>query len=575
MFGFVKLSAYARTVNLVVKDLLWHQAKLTLPAIGLYFFGIGAGLLAVGVAERFAESLQKHSPMRFYHHDWNPASPWGLLAVGLVIVILLLLQSWTQYRAEKLQSILAVEYQRFCMRRLSWLLATKGIGSPSLDSVLAGKNAREVLLRVLTTNCALLQRIAYITMGAVRSVFTLLACAVILLIVFPWLTLLLGGIIVISMWLHAYNSIKAARDTRTEEDTAQKATEQYRNVLNYILTPNPAKSPSAEALINRTFTEGEIGTNLDARISIYSIFATSRAVTGITFVAIVAALFLLAALIGIKIDLNHVVLFVLLTNFAYSSLKSTMVSITSLNRFYQPVNYYFMLVSKLSGELKSWPWEQRAGELIASLPKMSAGVMPVSYMQDSFIPGLYRFIASKSNGIFYSVRYPPLFLEGVPVSSTLIDYMPSAIKRTELDPELLKAIQPLIGELWSKVDQPIATDIWRTFTHDNFSELQLLMLLSAPASVVVCVESTIIQVWKDRNLLQYFETWATNTKTIVVYKNGISRGVVMQESIAITWNNGEIELQNVSDLNVQPGSQAPEVPIDVTPEITTDVTLGF
>ena len=327
-----QLARYGRVISWVFRDALIRFRRDTLTAAMLGYLGLLAQGIALGVMVTYARAIEKGTDFNFLGRTADPrVEMWMLFTVAGVIIVLLAISAGFIYLSRLRAYDLVREYEEFCTKRIFSLLARL----PSPRSPLASLNLTDRKTYQLLRDARYSARILILLIFSFQAAVTVVIAYVGLLFINAPLSLLITGLIVLSLVFLYRVSIWGARHSIRMEKHSPGAAAEKRQILT-DLKRAPAPSATVGNQVETMLASGTMKNFLDAYIGRLRQPESSKLVTNLLTAAALFSILVIegSALLKGQDNWSTLVVYLVALRYFLNNLSVVANTYTKLNRFF-------------------------------------------------------------------------------------------------------------------------------------------------------------------------------------------------------------------------------------------------
>ena len=305
------------------------------------FFQLGA----IGQVMYYARALETGKAIDILGHHIEPRSPDFLYIYISGLLFLLLCSCFLIYYSNNKIIRLSRSYMGFCSRRVFSMIAElRGICSPGVLTLYNDV----ALLKLASTDARFCGRILRLVIRLVQPTFTFVIAFGALFYINSKLTLIVFLITGVSLFFHYRNNLKGASSSKKMEDHAPGASKERRKILKAALRSGHLGEDFFKWM-GEYYADGEIRHNLDGYQARFQTIEKAKFINDM-FMAIMLAL--VALILGGSAIMHNafwgrLIIYLLALKYCLNHLKTSLVSFTSINRFYPQLSRYFCFIDFL------------------------------------------------------------------------------------------------------------------------------------------------------------------------------------------------------------------------------------
>ena len=342
-FSFPRiLVSYLSVARKLIKDSVFRFKK---DFMLILITGVLGGFLQVGAIAQviyYARVLATGKTFVILGHHIEPRSAGTLFICIAGISLLLLFSSFLIYYSNRKIIRLACAYMSFCSTRVFSIVGhLRGICSPGMLSLYNNR----ALLKLASSDAKFCGRVLRLLIKLVQPTFTFAIALGALFYINFMLTVIVLLIAGISMFFHYRNNLKGASSSKKMENHAPGASNERRKILQAAMRLNSLEEDFFKWM-GAYYAQGEIRQNLEGYQERFQTLEQAKLINDILMAIMLA---LVALILGGSAIIHNafwgrLIIYLLALKYCLNHLKTTLVTFTSINRFYPQLSRYFYFI---------------------------------------------------------------------------------------------------------------------------------------------------------------------------------------------------------------------------------------
>jgi ABC-type multidrug transport system fused ATPase/permease subunit len=342
-FSFPRiLVSYLSVARKLIKDSVFRFKK---DFMLILITGVLGGFLQVGAIAQviyYARVLETGKTFVILGHHIEPRSAGTLFICIAGISLLLLFSSFLIYYSNRKIIRLACAYMSFCSTRVFSIIGhLRGICSPGMLSLYNNR----ALLKLASSDARFCGRVLRLLIKLVQPTFTFAIALGALFYINFMLTVIVLFITGVSFFFHYRNNVKGASSSRKMENHAPGASNERRKILQAAMRLNSLEENFFKWM-GAYYAQGEIKQNLEGYQERFQTLEKAKLINDILMAIMLASVALILG--GSAIIHNafwgRLIIYLFALKYCLNHLKTTLVTFTSINRFYPQLSRYFNFV---------------------------------------------------------------------------------------------------------------------------------------------------------------------------------------------------------------------------------------
>jgi ABC-type multidrug transport system fused ATPase/permease subunit len=340
---------YSSVFIKLVKDSLFRFKKDAILILATGMLGAFFQICAIGQIIYYARALERAQTLDILGYHIEARSAYSFSICIAVLFLLLLLSAFLVYYSRSKIIALACSYESFCSKRVFSIIAyLRGLCSPGILSLYDNR----MLLLMARSDARFCGRILRMLIMLIQPSATFIVALAALLYINFVLTISVLFIMGISMFFHYRNNLKGVSSSRKMELHSSGAAKEKLNIMQAATRLNCIDDDFFEWMGER-FTKGEINQNVEAY---QGRFQTIEEAKFINDIVMAVMLFLVVIVLGGNALINNahwgrLIIYLLALRYCLNHLKTTIITFTSINRFYPQFSRYFQFLDSFDGPI--------------------------------------------------------------------------------------------------------------------------------------------------------------------------------------------------------------------------------
>ena len=304
-------------------------------------------ICAIGQIIYYARALETAQPFDIVGYHIQPRSAYFFsISVGALSLLLLSSAFLVYYSRSKIITV-ACSYESFCSKRvLSKIAYLRGLCSPGAFSLYDNR----VLLTMARSDARFCGRIFRMLIMLVQPSVTFVVALAALVYINFGLTISVFCIMGMSMFFHYRNNLKGAASSRKLELYAPGASKEKLNILQAAGRLTVIDEDFVEWMAAR-YNTGDINKNIEGYRGRFQTIEEAKFINDIVM-AIMLSIVVIILGGSALIDNAHwgrLIVYLIALRYCLNHLKTTIITFTSINRFYPQFSRYFNFLDSFDG----------------------------------------------------------------------------------------------------------------------------------------------------------------------------------------------------------------------------------
>ncbi len=331
----------------LVKDSVFRFRKDSILILVTGMLGTFFQICAIGQIIYYARALETAKTLDILGYHIQVRSAYFFSICIAVLLLLLLSSAFLVYYSRSKIIALACSYEIFCSKRVFSIIAyLRGLCSPGTLSLYDNR----MLLTMARSDARFCGRILRMLIMLVQPSVTFIVALAALFYINFVLTISVLFIMGMSMFFHYRNNLKGVSSSRKLELHAPGASKEKLNILQAAARVNCIDGDFFEWMGAR-FTRGEINHNIEGYRGRFQTIEEAKFINDIVMAAM---LFIVVIVLGGNALINNanwgrLLVYLLALRYCLNHLKTTIVTFTSINRFYPQFSRYFHFLDSFDG----------------------------------------------------------------------------------------------------------------------------------------------------------------------------------------------------------------------------------
>jgi len=342
-FSFLQiLVSYLSVARKLVKDSIFRFKKDFMLILVTGILGASLQLGAIGQVIYYARVLETGKTFDVLGHHIEPRSADTFFICIAAISLLLLFSSFLVYYSRSKIIELSCAYETFCSKRVLSIIAyVRGISSPGMLALYDNRT----LLKLASSDARFCGRILRMLIKLVQPTFTFVIALAALFYINFMLTLIVLLIAASSVFFHYRNNLKGVYSSKKLELHAPGAAKEKLKMLEAAMRLNHLEGNFFKWM-GAYYAQGEIRHNLEGYQERFQGPEKARFINDMVMAIMLA---LVAVILGGSAIIHNafwgrLIIYLLALRYCLNHLKTTLVTLTSMNRFYPQFSRYFYFI---------------------------------------------------------------------------------------------------------------------------------------------------------------------------------------------------------------------------------------